>query len=204
MSKYFTIQSNTEGLYKEKGSKFFSFAFSVETQEDIKSCLAELRKQFHDARHHCYAWKTGLAQPSTRANDDGEPSHSAGDPILGQINSFNLTNVLVVVIRYFGGTKLGVGGLIHAYKVASEEALKVAIRKQIFEVENLEISFSYPAMSSVERLISEFEIDVTTRDFQEECLIRGKIKKDFLDEFKVRTKDLYELNILINGNEPIK
>src|SRR5690606_7725476 len=120
---YRTIAQPAEGLYKEKGSKFIALAYPVYTEEEIKDRLAELRKKYYDARHHCYAYMLGADKSRYRANDDGEPNHSAGDPILGQIRSADLSNVLVVVVRYFGGTKLGVSGLITAYKTATADAL---------------------------------------------------------------------------------
>ena len=123
---FHTIASKSEGYYKEKGSKFISLAFPVSSEEEIKLIQEELRKEYYDARHHCFAYMLGPNKEHYRANDDGEPAHSAGDPILGQIKAFNLTNILIVVIRYFGGTKLGVGGLISAYKIATEDALKNA------------------------------------------------------------------------------
>ena len=146
MNTYYTIESRTEGLYKEKGSKFLAFAFPVSSEEDIKKFQEELRTKYYDARHHCFAWVLGLDNQRWRANDDGEPAHSAGDPILGQIRSFELTNVLIVVIRYFGGTKLGVGGLINAYKTASEEALTQAKKVEVFETKHLTVKFSYEDM----------------------------------------------------------
>ena len=197
MSTYYTIESNTEGLYKEKGSKFLAFAYPVNSEEDIKSIQEELRKQYYDARHHCYAWMLGMDNQSYRANDDGEPAHSAGDPILGQIKSFELTNVLVVVIRYFGGTKLGVGGLINAYKIATEEALKLAKKKAIFETHQLTMRFPYDAMSTAERLIVDFDVEVLKRDFQLSCEIQGLIKKDLITSFQEKTIDLYTIEFLI-------
>jgi uncharacterized YigZ family protein len=199
--EFFTIEQSSQALYKEKGSKFLSFAFPVMTEADIKNALEEVRSQYHDARHHCYAWVLGMENQAFRANDDGEPSHTAGDPILGQIRSFKLTNVLVVVVRYFGGTKLGVGGLISAYKIASENALKKAGKRQIFEREEVEIKFSYASMSIVERLIADFHVEVTERDFRESCMVRGEIKKDDLPGFDSRVKDLYELEITVGKNE---
>src|SRR6186713_1623645 len=126
-NSFFTITSASQGIYKEKGSKFLSFAYPVQSESDIKEHIAFLKSEYFDARHHCYAWMLGPERNHFRAFDDGEPNHSAGDPILGQIRSKNLTNVLVVVVRYFGGTKLGVGGLISAYKIAAEEALSKAV-----------------------------------------------------------------------------
>jgi uncharacterized YigZ family protein len=123
---YLTIKSPAEGLYKEKGSKFIAFAYSIASEEEMKEKLHELKKKYFDASHYCFAFVLGADKAKYRAFDDGEPNHSAGDPILGQIRAKNLTNVLVAVVRYFGGTKLGVSGLITAYKLAAEEVLNKA------------------------------------------------------------------------------
>ncbi len=197
MSNYHTIQDSTEGLYKEKGSKFLAFAFPVSTEEEIKAKQDQLRKQYYDARHHCYAWILSMDNQTYRANDDGEPAHSAGDPILGQIKSFELTNVLVIVIRYFGGTKLGVGGLIHAYKTATEEALRKARKVMIFEKKEITIKFPYDTMSTVERLIADFDIEISKRDFQLSCEIQGYLKKDLVSAFQKKTTDLYTVEFII-------
>lgn len=195
MNTYQTITSLAQGLYKEKGSKFLAYAYPVVNEDDIKNCQEELRKLHYDARHHCYGWVLGLDDQSHRANDDGEPNHSAGDPILGQIRSFELTNILVVVVRYFGGTKLGVGGLINAYKLATEDALKQATIKQIFETLDIEMTFPYEVLSNVERIISELDIDVTLRDFQLDCRIEASLKKDLRQELMTRVEDLYTLKL---------
>lgn len=121
---YFTLKGNSEGFNKEKGSKFLAFAYVVSNEDDVKKTVAELKKKYYDARHYCYAYVLGDQSEIYRAKDDGEPGHSAGDPILGQIRSKKLTNTLIVVVRYFGGTKLGVGGLIHAYKTAAADAIE--------------------------------------------------------------------------------
>ncbi len=197
MSHFFTVKNESEGLYKEKGSKFLSFAFPVSSEEEVREQLDLLRKKLHDARHHCYAYVVGMKDQAYRANDDGDPSHSAGDPILGQIRSFELTNVLVVVVRYFGGTKLGVGGLIHAYKTATEEALTKASKKEIFEEVDLLFQFPYDLLSAVERLITELDIAVINRDFQEDCRIKARIKTQFVDQLKNKTSDLYNLHMSI-------
>ena len=128
---FFTIIGPASGEYKEKDSKFLAFAYSVSSGEEVRARLQYLRKQYFDAHHHCYGYLIGLENPSFRANDDGEPGHSAGDPILGQIRSFQSTNCLVVVIRYFGGTKLGVSGLVNAYKTAAAEALSKAKKEEV-------------------------------------------------------------------------
>lgn len=200
LSSYHTIHSKTEGLYKEKGSKFIALAFPVSSEVQIKEIQENLRKEFYDARHHCYAWVLGMDDQSWRANDDGEPAHSAGDPILGQIRSFELTNILVVVIRYFGGTKLGVGGLINAYKTATEEALSKVRRVEIFETVNLKISFDYDTMSLVERLVADFDIEVMERDFQISCTLHCRLKKDLIDQFKEKITDLYNIQFDIDAD----
>jgi len=197
LSTYCTIQSTSEGIFKEKGSKFISLAFPVSTESGTQRVLDEVKAKYYDARHHCYAWILGMDEQNWKANDDGEPSHSAGDPILGQIRSFELTNTMVVVVRYFGGTKLGVGGLINAYKTAARVALEIAPKTSIFETTNISFVFSYDDTSIVEKLISDFEIDVLERKFTEQCEIIGEIKKDKIDLFQIRTKDLYMIDITL-------
>lgn len=182
---YTTLANASEGFYKEKGSKFIAHAIRVDDEQAVKTQQELLRKQYHDARHHCYAFiinKAGTIQE--RANDDGEPNHSAGDPILGQIKSFGLSNVLVVVIRYFGGTKLGVSGLITAYKTATEEALKVAKTKLITVKQSFEITYSYEQTSDVQRLISEFEVDIKDQQFLENCRLTGALVPSKIEGFK--------------------
>lgn len=199
MNTYYTIKSTTEGLYKEKGSKFLSFAFPVESEEQVKKIQDQLRKDYYDARHHCFAWVIGMDDQRWRANDDGEPAHSAGDPILGQIRSFELTNTLVVVIRYFGGTKLGVGGLIQAYKTATDEALSKAEKIEIFETNTLIMKFNYDMMSQAERLIADFDLAVKNRDFKDSCTITSEIRKSQIDVFQEKIKDLYNMEFQIEG-----
>ncbi|MCR6638650.1 MAG: YigZ family protein [Sporocytophaga sp.] len=123
---YYSIKAPSEGLYKELGSKFISFAFPVSSETEIKDILERFKKEYYDARHICYAYRIGFSEQKFRVNDAGEPAHTAGDPIFNQIKSFELTNIIVIVVRYFGGTKLGKSGLIQAYKTAAEEALKNA------------------------------------------------------------------------------
>ena len=187
--------NSVESLVKERGSKFIGLAHPVQSEEEIKVLLEGIKRKYRDAQHHCYAWMLGLEQSVIRTHDDGEPSHSAGDPILGQIKSYGLTNVLVVVVRYFGGTKLGVGGLISAYKMASEEALSKAQMKQIFERVEVVFTFEYPQLSTVERLITDFSIEVSERIFLEACKVVGKLKKDDLTRFEQRTKDFFNIAI---------
>lgn len=181
IESYRTISAPSEGLYKEKGSKFLAFSFPVSSEEEVKARQEELRKQYHDARHHCYAYVLGADRKDTRANDDGEPNHSAGDPILGQINSKQLTNVLVVVVRYFGGTKLGVSGLINAYKVSAEEALNNAVIKKVDITRNVKINYGYETTNEVMRLVSDFEIKINDQVFEAECSLKGEVKVNLVE-----------------------
>ncbi|MGC1244254.1 MAG: YigZ family protein [Chryseosolibacter sp.] len=173
---YRTIAKPAEGRYKEKGSRFLAFAFPVESEPEIKAHLAQLGKKFFDARHHCFAWMLGADKKSFRAFDDGEPNHSAGDPILGQIRSKDLTDVLVVVVRYFGGVKLGVGGLIAAYKQAAEDALNHAdiIEKEV--TGNIRIVYEYQATPEIMRLIKEFDLAILSQTFEADCSLTADYK----------------------------
>lgn len=173
---YQSISKKSEGFYKEKGSKFIAFAYPVKNTSEVKEKVTKLKKEYFDARHHCFAFLLEENnQLIVRANDDGEPGHSAGDPILGQIKSFELENVLVVVVRYFGGSKLGVSGLIHAYKTAAEDALSKAKIVEVVLKRTIEISYPYDKTNDVMRLVGEFEIDITSQAFEESCQIIGKI-----------------------------
>jgi uncharacterized YigZ family protein len=161
-----TIEAATSGLYKEKGSKFISFAFPVGSEEEIDGRLKEVKKEYFDARHHCYAYMLGADRKKFRANDDGEPNHSAGDPILGQIRSKGITNVLVIVVRYFGGVKLGVSGLITAYKSAAEDCLgkAVIIERHLFK--SLILEYEYALTPDVMRLVKEFNLTIVNQSFE--------------------------------------
>jgi uncharacterized YigZ family protein len=173
---YKTVDSPVEGIYKEKGSKFLAFGYPVNSEAEIKEKLTVLRKKYFDARHHCYAWMLGADKNHFRANDDGEPNHSAGDPILGQIRSAGLTDVLVVVVRYFGGVKLGVGGLITAYRTAAEDALSKAIIIEKDVAENLTLVCTYPSNPEVMRLVKEFDLRILEQNFGDECRFRFEYK----------------------------
>lgn len=180
---YQTIQTPVQGIYKEKGSKFLSFAFPVKTELEIKERLAALKKEYFDARHHCYAWVLGHKKKAYRAYDDGEPNHSAGDPILGQIRSKNLTNVLIVVVRYFGGIKLGVGGLVTAYKTAAEDALASAIIIENQVTVPLNVTYPYEATPDIMRLIKDFDLKIITQEFNNECLLSCTINLSDKEQF---------------------
>lgn len=177
---YRTIKAKSEGLYKEKGSKFIALAFPVYTEEEIKMILEEVRGKYYDARHHCYAYRLGADKLRFRANDDGEPSSTGGKPILGQIVANDLTNILVVVVRYFGGIKLGVSGLINAYRTAAADALEQAIIEEKTEDEVVKIRFSYVVLNDVMRIIKELEPAVLERNFELECRMTLAIRRKLL------------------------
>jgi uncharacterized YigZ family protein len=167
--RYKTIEGPSEGLYREKGSRFLSFSFPVSGVEDIKPILDTLRKQYHDARHHCYAYMLGQERLTWRVNDDGEPSGTGGKPILGQINSYGLTNILIVVVRYFGGTLLGVSGLINAYRSAAASALENARITERMLQEHYFLTFPYIAMNDVMKVLKEENIAQYDQVFDTEC-----------------------------------
>lgn len=164
-----TIEKLAEGVYKEKGSKFLAFAYPVSSEDEIKTILENLRGEYYDARHHCYAYRLGADKLQFRANDDGEPSSTAGKPILGQIISNDLTNILIVVVRYFGGIKLGVSGLINAYRTAAADAIAQAIIVEKTVERLFHIRFDYLVMNEVMRIVKEENIQVIKRDFNTEC-----------------------------------
>lgn len=172
---YKTIQARSEGVYKEKGSKFLAFAYPVGTETMIRNQIADLKKQYHGARHHCFAWRLGPEKDQYRVNDDGEPSGSAGNPIFGQIQSRDLTNVLVVVVRYFGGTLLGVGGLINAYRSAASDALDRATIIELKVYSRLNLEFGYIQMNSVMKVVKEFQLGFETREFDLNCSLTLKV-----------------------------
>ncbi|MBL3656497.1 IMPACT family protein [Fulvivirga sediminis] len=200
VENFFTIEGSSEGLYKEKGSKFLAYAYHVKNEEEVKECLGQLKKQYHDARHHCYAYMLGAERKDFRANDDGEPNHSAGDPILGQINSKNLTDVLVVVVRYFGGTKLGVSGLINAYKVSAEEALANANILKVEVTKPIKITYSYEETNEVMKLVSDLSLEIVNQEFTMNCTMEAEVKINLLNSLKEKVQLLNDLgnNIQLN------
>jgi uncharacterized YigZ family protein len=192
---FFTIQDSTQGIYKEKGSKFLAFAFPVISESEVKQHLDSLRKKYFDARHHCYAYVLGPDKLKFKAHDDGEPSHSASDPILGQIRSKNLTNILVVVVRYFGGVKLGVGGLMQAYKAASEDALNQASIIEIEVTKEIVLNFEYARTPEAMRLIKDFEMKIIEQSFEESCQIKALLKFRLNDSLQTQTEYLKSIGI---------
>jgi uncharacterized YigZ family protein len=193
---YKTItKPSKEILFKDKNSKFFGYAFPVKSEEDIKSKIENLKKQHHSARHWCYAYQIGTEDFSYRANDDGEPNNSAGMPIYGQIQSFEVTNILIVVIRYFGGVKLGVGGLINAYKTAAQLALENSkIIKKTINLDYL-IKFDYKNMNKVMRIIKEKQLKIVNQKLELNCEIHISVrKKDSQSTFEI-FENLFEIEI---------
>ncbi len=166
---YLTIAAPAEGGYKEKGSKFLGFAFPVRNETDVAAHLEALATKYYDARHHCYAWRLGPEGKRYRANDAGEPNHSAGDPILNEIKSRELFDVLVVVVRYFGGTKLGISGLIEAYGVSAAEALDAATKLERTLTEPIHIIFAYGQTSEVGRVIQKFSLKPSHSEYGADC-----------------------------------
>lgn len=187
-----TITGMAKGLYKEKGSKFIGIAVPVRDEDEVKGKLEEVRKQYHDARHHCYAFRLGYKGETYRTNDDGEPSGTAGKPIYGQILSKELTDILIIVVRYFGGTKLGVSGLITAYKSASRDALEQAeiITGTIDDC--YEVHFAYPLMNEVMRLVKNYKLKLLKQHFELTCTIVFLVRKS-------KSEEVHEKFSKING-----
>lgn len=179
-----TIQGLSEGLYKEKGSKFLAFAHPVESVVEVKAFLEQYRKTYYDARHVCFAYVLGPDATETRSNDDGEPSGTAGRPILGQIQSFRLTNVLVVVIRYFGGVLLGTGGLVVAYKAAAADALQQAVPLEKTVDVDFNIRFEFPFMNDVMKLVKQLDAQILGQDYDMDCGMRLRIRKGEAERFE--------------------
>ena len=178
---YKTISRPSEGIFKDKGSKFIAFAYPVSSEEEIKEIVQSLKKEHHAARHHCYAWRLGSEKLLFRANDDGEPSSTAGKPILGQIQSFDLTDILIVVVRYFGGTLLGVSGLINAYKSAAFEAINQAeIITKLVEKKIL-VEFGYDVMNEVMKVFKDEKLTQIDPTFDLKCQIKTTIRLSDLE-----------------------
>lgn len=185
---YRMIKKATTGEFKDRGSKFYAYAFPVLNEEDVKQHLQDLRQKHYDARHHVYAYIIGADKAQWRANDDGEPAGSSGKPVHGQLLSYDLTNTLIVVVRYFGGTKLGIPGLINAYRSAAKDAIENAtiIEKQIKDI--YEVKFGYPDMNVVMRILKEAGIEPLSTDFQIDCSLQFEVRKQdsarLYDQFK--------------------
>lgn len=173
---YKTIATASEGLFKDKGSKFIAYAFPVTSEDQIKEIIQTIKKEHYSARHHCYAWRLGHEKLLFRANDDGEPSSTAGKPILGQIQSFDLTNILIVVVRYFGGTLLGVSGLINAYRNAAFDAINQAEIVEKLVENNLLIEFDYGVMNDVMKLFKDEKLVQIDPEFDLRCRIKTLVR----------------------------
>ncbi|MDP4239449.1 MAG: YigZ family protein [Bacteroidota bacterium] len=183
---YKTISSSTEGIYKEKGSKFLSFAIPVHSVDEVKEVIKTYKKEYYDARHVCFAYMLGAERKEWRANDDGEPSGTAGRPILGQINSKGLTDILVLVVRYFGGVLLGTGGLTVAYKEAAADALNQAVVIEKTVDETISINFDYVLMNDVMRIIKDTNARILSQLYGNNCVMNLCIRKD--DSELIRSK----------------
>lgn len=186
MDSYRTISVLAEGQYSEKRSKFLAFAIPVTTVEEVKEYVAEYQKKYYDARHVCYAYMLGAERLEFRANDNGEPSGTAGKPILGQINSNELTNILIIVVRYFGGVKLGTSGLIVAYRLAAAEAIAAAeVVEKTVDVD-VEFMFEYPYMNDVMRIVKEEEPQIVSQGYDTDCTMTLRIRKGLMDKLRKR------------------
>ncbi|MDR3227226.1 MAG: YigZ family protein [Prevotellaceae bacterium] len=194
--KYKTIDAPSAGIYKEKGSKFLAFAYSVSNENEIKIILAQLKKEYFDARHHCYAYRLGTKGETFRANDDGEPSGTAGKPIYGQMLSFNVTNIFIVVIRYFGGIKLGTSGLITAYKTAAADALKNAKIIEKTELQIISFRFNYNAMNDIMKFIKTENIEIAEQNLELNCNMKIKVAASKAAEISKRLLKIE--NVFIN------
>ena len=192
---YKEIKTPTTGLHKEKGSRFISYLFPVYSEQEVKKRLEEVKKIEHSARHHCYAYIINPDKSLQRANDDGEPSSTAGKPILGQIQSNDLTNILIIVVRYFGGIKLGVTGLIRSYKTAAADSISQAIFVTKTIKEQYKVSFKYPLMNDVMRLIKEHKLEIINTDFQIDCNLIFAVPKSKDDNVVEIFKKNHEIKI---------
>jgi uncharacterized YigZ family protein len=195
---YNTIKEKSEGLFKDKGSKFIAHAFPVRSEEEARNLLDEIKKKYHDARHHCYAYKIGLRDDNYRVNDDGEPSGTAGKPIYGQILSNELSDILIVVVRYFGGTLLGTGGLINAYRSAAAESINNAKIQQRVIKKFLILGFSYELMSIVMRIVKDENLEVLEQDFRESCQLILNVRLNDYERISNRYNDIYGVEIQEN------
>ena len=181
--QYRSIAAPSEGLFKDNGSRFIALAYPVETEEEVKTIVAGLRKEYHDARHHCYAYRLGYKGDLWRASDDGEPSGSAGRPILGQIDSLGLSDILVVVVRYFGGIKLGIPGLIRAYKTSTADALSSARVVDKIASRHFRVQFEYLSMNAVMKVLKEMDLPQKSQDFGESCSLETSVRLASVEDF---------------------
>ena len=179
-----SIASPSRGLFKDNGSRFIALAYPVTTEEEIKSIITSVRKEYHDARHHCYAYRLGYRRDISRANDNGEPSSSAGKPILGQIDSLELSDILVVVVRYFGGIKLGIPGLIRAYRSSTADALDHAEIVEKTAVRRYRLTFGYMDMNGVMKVLKDLGLQACKQDFGMECSLETDVRLSLAETFE--------------------
>ncbi len=198
---YKVLNAPSTGIYKEKSSKFLSFAFPVNNEAEIKEKLDQVRKDYFDARHHCYAYVLGYDKSAWRANDDGEPSGTAGRPIYGQLQSYDLTNTLIVVVRYFGGIKLGVSGLINAYKLASRDAIENAliVEKTIMEIYDLH--FPYEMINDAMKLVKELDLQIVNTNFDIISNITFKVRRLHADRTLLKLRSMYRFDVIFIQTE---
>lgn len=195
---YKTIEKESKGYYKDKGSKFQAFLYPVKSEDDIKQIITQIKKEHHSARHHCYAWRLGTEEITYRANDDGEPSSTAGKPILGQLQSFEVTQVLLIVVRYFGGTLLGVSGLINAYRNAAADALNNAhIVEKIIENEYF-LDFTYNELNDVMQIIKQENLSIIQTWFEEKCKIHFSVRKSEAEKIENIFRQFFGVKISRN------
>ncbi len=187
---YLTICSIGEGYYTDRRSKFYAFAHHVETVDECKSIIGEYRKKYYDARHCCYAYMLGPERQEWRANDDGEPSSTGGKPIMGQINSNELTDILVCVIRYYGGVNLGTSGLIEAYRAAAAAAIEDAEKIECFQKEEIKFHFTYPMLNGVMRVVKEMNATIVSQEFDNDCDITLSIRASLAEQLKLKLEKL--------------
>ena len=192
---YASIAGRSDGLFKDNGSRFIAKAYPVETEEEVKEIVAGLKKEYHDARHHCYAYRLGLDGSRWRANDDGEPSGSAGRPILGQIDAAGLSDILVVVVRYFGGIKLGIPGLIRAYKTSTADALASAEVVEKVAGKYFRVAFPYLSMNAVMKLVKDLSLPQRDPSYGESCSLVLRVRLSQEAAFRERASGIEGLTL---------
>jgi uncharacterized YigZ family protein len=192
---YQTIEQESQGNFKDKGSKFYAFAFPLKNEDEVKEKLTRLRREHHGAKHFCYAWRLGAEKIIFRVNDDGEPSSTAGKPILGQLQRFNVTNILIVVVRYFGGTLLGVSGLINAYRNAATDALKNAEIKQMIIEREIILDFTYNELAEVMNVIKQENLVIISTRFEEKCNLFFSVRKSEYEKIMKIFSSIYGVSV---------
>ncbi len=193
---YYTVNGFSEGLFKDRGSRFIALAYPVSSETEAKEKLNEVKKKYYDARHHCYAFRINPENEFSRSSDDGEPSGTAGKPILNRLMSKNLFNVIVIVVRYFGGTKLGTSGLINAYKSATEEAIANAVISKKIITRRVKISFDYPLMNKVMRIVKEENLKIKNQKFELSCELTFDVEKSKESLIRKKFSTIYGVSLI--------